>query len=130
MDLFTPPLDTQNMHTLGILAIAQVGDAAYELMVRTRLCITQPTAAKLHKARVQYVNAAFQSQVLAKMMDSLTDAERDVVRRGKNAHVTNIPKAVTKEIYAEATALEALWGHLYLTGQTRRLSELFEVIWT
>jgi ribonuclease-3 family protein len=123
-------MDERELHKLGILAVAQVGDAVFELMVRVRLCVSQPTAAKLHRARVRYVNAGAQADYLEKLTPLLTEDEADVVRRGRNASASNIPKAVTREVYAAATGLEALWGHLYLLGREERLNQLFEVIWT
>ncbi len=129
MTTFKTQLSAQELHGLGILAIAQVGDAAYELMVRTRLCLSQPTAGKLHRARVHHVNAAAQAKALQKIMPLLHEDELEICRRGRNAQVTQVPKSVTREEYMSATALESVWGYLYLTGQTDRLSELFEVIW-
>ncbi|MCL2083853.1 MAG: ribonuclease III [Oscillospiraceae bacterium] len=119
-------MDESGLRALGILAIAQVGDAVFELMVRARLCSSQPTAAKLHRARVKHVNAAAQAAYMERLEPLLTEAERDVARRARNARAANVPKAVTRAEYAASTAFEALLGYLYLSGQTGRLNILFE----
>ena len=123
-----PKLDENELRALGILTVAQVGDAVFELMVRSYLCVSKPTAAKLHRARVKYVNAPAQCAYLEHLEPLLTGAERDVARRARNARVSNVPKAATRGQYASATALEALFGYLYLSGQTGRLEQLFDRI--
>lgn len=55
----------------------------------------------------------------------LTEQEQDVFRRGRNASPHSIPQNASREEYATATALEALFGWLYLQGQNDRLNELF-----
>ena len=57
----------------------------------------------------------------------LTEEELAFYRRGKNAHVHAVPKNATREQYAKATGLEALFGALYLMGRTQRLNELFQL---
>ncbi|MCL2080805.1 MAG: ribonuclease III [Oscillospiraceae bacterium] len=121
-------MSEQDINRMSVLALAQVGDAVYELMARTALCLSQPTAKKLHKARVEMVNAAAQSRAAQTLMPLLTDAEMSVFKRGRNADAGNIPSAATRGEYMAATGLEALWGYLYLSGQTGRLSELFEAV--
>lgn len=129
MGTLTPILSERELNKLGILAVAQVGDAVYELMVRVNLCKSQPTAKKLHTARVKYVNAAAQAAAAQKLMESFTSDELDVFKRARNAESGSVPKAVTREVYSSATGLEAVWGYLYLSGQTERLEQLFERIW-
>ena len=58
----------------------------------------------------------------------LTEEEQDYYRRGKNSHVHGVPKGATPAEYAKATGLEALFGALYLSGQTERLNELFHLL--
>ena len=123
-----PEISGQDINNISILALAQVGDAVYELMTRTMLCLSQPTAKKLHKARVALVNAAAQSRAANALMPLFSPEEAAVFRRGRNAEPGNIPSASTREEYMAATGLEAVWGYLYLSGQTERLSELFEVL--
>ena len=62
-----------------------------------------------------------------KIRPHLTGEEEAVYRRGRNAHVHMIPKNATHREYAMATGLECLFGYLYLSGQTGRINELFQL---
>ncbi len=113
---------------MSVLGLAHVGDAVYELLVRTRLCELGYTgAAKLHRETVAKVNAVAQAKVVAKLLPHLTEAERAVFRRGRNTQVNSVPRGAPKADYHAATGLEALFGHLYLCGETERVQELFEL---
>jgi len=124
-----PDLSIIEMRGISALGMAHVGDAVYELMVRTWLC-TQgtSTAKKLHGEAVSYVSAKAQSAAAVKILPQLTDDERAVFKRGRNAHANNVPRSSTFEEYHISTGIEALFGHLYLNGQTARLEELFKLV--
>ena len=119
-------MDQTALNAVSTLALAQVGDAVFELMVRTRLCAggTQ-TARKLHSRRVRLVAAPAQAAMAGRLAEILTGEERAVFTRGRNTQASQIPQAATRREYQAATALEALWGWLWLSGQTERLEELF-----
>ena len=110
------------------LALALVGDGVWTLYVRTRL-ITQYDykSGKLSGCAVRYVNAAAQCKMLYAIEDTLNESERDVCRRARNAHSVSRAKNATLDEYKKATALEALFGYLYLTGQTDRLNTLEQI---
>ncbi|MCL2426409.1 MAG: ribonuclease III [Oscillospiraceae bacterium] len=109
--------------------MAHIGDAVYELMIRTWLCETGASSAKnLHKKAVTFVSAKAQAVAVSKIMSLLSDDEFSVYKRGRNSHVNSVPKGSTHEEYHAATGLEALLGHLYLCGRVDRLNELFAVI--
>lgn len=112
-----------NPATLSPLTLAFVGDGVYGLMVREHLaCEANRPVGTLHKASVDWVRAEAQSAALERMLPLLTDEEQGVYRRGRNAHTSrNSPE------YHRATGLEALFGYLYLSGNTARLRELFAV---
>lgn len=111
---------------ISSLGLAHLGDAVYELMVRSWLCLQgRATAKGLHKAAIQYVAAPAQSRRCQRIKPLLTEQEQDVFRRGRNASPHSIPQNASREEYATATALEALFGWLYLQGQNDRLNELF-----
>ena len=119
-------MEPQELNGLSTLALAQVGDAVFELMVRTRLCAQgTATARKLHARRVRLVSAPAQSAMARRLTDALTGEEQAVFLRGRNTQVTQIPRAASRQEYQAATALETLWGWLWLSGQTERLEELF-----
>lgn len=111
---------------ISSLGLAHLGDAVYELMVRSWLCLQgRATAKGLHKAAIHYVAAPAQAKRSQRIKPLLTEEEQDVFRRGRNASPHSIPQNASREEYATATALEALFGWLYLRGENDRLNELF-----
>ena len=119
----------QEIHQISSLGLAHLGDAVYELMVRSWLCLHGKATNKgLHKAAVTYVSAPAQAQRCQKILPILTEEEQDVFRRGRNSHTAAIPKGASVGEYHTATALEALFGWLYLRGETDRLNELFSLM--
>ena len=114
---------------LSILALAHVGDAVYELLVRTRLAEKGfSTVVGLHRETVALVKAPAQARAAAVLLPRLTEQEHAVYRRGRNSHVNSVPRGATKAEYHAATALEAVFGYLWLTGAHERVHELFEAI--
>jgi len=109
--------------------MAHIGDAVYELMIRTWLCETGASSAKnLHSKAVKFVSAKAQAVAVGRIMSVLSENELAVYKRGRNSHVKSVPKGSTHEEYHAATGLEALFGHLYLCGRVDRLNELFGFI--
>ncbi len=112
---------------MSTLALAHVGDAVYELLVRSRLAESgKGRAADLHRATVSVVKAPAQARAAAALLPLLTEDERAVYRRGRNSHVNSVPHAASKAEYHAATGLEAVFGWLYLSGERGRVRELFE----
>lgn len=123
---FAPEMTTEQVGALSTLALAHIGDAVYELMMRTALCEAGLTAVTdLHRETVRRVNAPAQAKAAEKLLPALTDAERAVYKRGRNAKVNSVPQHADVSEYHAATGLEALFGWLYLQGRTQRLRELF-----
>ena len=111
------------------LGLAHMGDCVYEMLVRAYLCSQgNKTVAQLHKQTITMVKATYQAAFVDKMLPLLNEDEMTHYRRGKNSHVHAVPKSCTPAEYAKATGLEALFGALYLTGQTARLNELFKLV--
>lgn len=111
---------------LNPLQLAYIGDAVWELLIRSRVIYRGRSARHVHKDAVACVNAHAQAVALRKIESALTEAEADVARRGRNAHAHHpAPKNQDAADYRAATALEALVGYLYLTGQEDRLLTLF-----
>ena len=109
--------------------LAFVGDAVFELLVREHIAQKFNTNAKtLHNIAVTYVSAEAQQRSLGHLIDSLSEEEKDIARRGKNAHKVTAPKNTSHLAYRSATALEAVFGYLYLRGKTQRIKELFEIL--
>ena len=119
----------QELGAMSSLALAHMGDAVYELLVRTLLCRTgRLTAGQLHRETVRYVSAPAQAEAAKKLLPRLTEAESAVFRRARNAHGHAAPKGASPGEYHAASALEALFGWLYLREENERIRELFSII--
>ena len=125
-DYFMLDMPKEKIGAISNLGLAHLGDGVFELMVRSWLCLHGKATAKgLHKAAVGYVAAPSQARMAKKIFDALSSEEQDVFHRGRNASPHSIPQNASREEYAAATALEALFGWLWLRGERDRLNELF-----
>ena len=116
----------EQLGSLTTLGLAHIGDAVYELLVRSWLCAHGlAKAGDLHRATVAHVAAPAQADFVQKILPLLSEQETACYKRGRNTHVHAIPKNASYAQYAMATGLEALFGSLYLAGQTDRINELF-----
>ena len=117
--------DTRELHPLQL---AYIGDTVHDLYVRSLLVSRGMTVGKMHKQAVRMVSAFAQARMLEAIEPDLTEEEADVARRGRNSQAKHAaPKHADPADYAHATGLEALWGYLYLSGQTERLDELVKM---
>jgi len=113
---------------LSPLALAFLGDTVFDLLVRERLLLeANRPPGKLHQAATAQVNCRAQAACYEALVPLLTEAEADTLRRGKNAKPGHIPAHQTREDYAKSTAVEALFGWLWLRGEFERARELFAV---
>ena len=121
--------DETEVNLMSPLVWAYVGDSVYEVFVRNELVNkTKLKPHKLHIASIKYVKAEKQAEILRNIYDNLTDEERDIVRRGRNAENHHLPKNASVQDYAYSTAFEALIGYLYLSKKDERLKEIFSKI--
>ncbi len=105
--------------------LAYIGDAVYELYVREQLLAKGKVQTKdLHHTAITYTEGAAQSRALKTIEPLLTDEEYDVFKRGRNAPLSRKSRKGDLMEHKIATGFEALLGHLYLTGQHKRLYEL------
>lgn len=119
-------MDRRAVNQISALGLAHCGDAVFELLVRSWLCDSgKLTTKQLHRATVSYVCAPAQAARVDRMLPLLTPDELAQYKRGRNAHVSAIPKNATHEQYSKATGLECLFGALYLAGKLERINELF-----
>lgn len=126
MNYFRPEMDVHDINRISMLGLAHIGDSVYELLVRTMLCATGHQAVNdLHKQTVSYVNAAAQAKAAGKILPELTEEEQAVYKRGRNCKVNSVPHNATLGQYHAATGIEALFGWLYLKGETGRIDALF-----
>ena len=126
---FSIRLPDDEIRAISSIGLAHLGDAVYELLVRTYLCAHGKATGKgLHRATVELVRAPAQAEAAEKILAMLTEEEQAVFRRGRNANVHSIPQNASRAQYQQATALEALIGWLYLRGEKARIEELFAVM--
>ena len=129
MDYLHPKLDDAAIARMSSLALAHVGDAVYEVLVRSYLaCGGTQTAKNLHSRTVTLVRASAQAEAVQRILPLLDEEEETVFRHGRNAKPKTVPKSASVAEYAQATALEALFGCLYLKQRYDRINELFAVI--
>ena len=122
-------LPQKDIDAISNLGLAHMGDGVWELLCRGYLCAKgEKTVAQLHRDTIAMVKAPAQAEFVEKLLPLLTEQEAAYYRRGKNSHVHAVPKGATPAQYAKATGLEALFGALYLAGQTERLNELFHAV--
>ena len=119
--------DISDAKMLSPLVWAYVGDSVYELFIRTHL-INNSNAKphKLHIESIKYVKAKAQADILKKIMNDLTEEEKGIVRRARNAENHHLPKNADPQDYMYSTAFEGLIGFLYLTKQDERLKEILQ----
>ena len=114
---------------MPVLALAHIGDGVYELLARMK-AVREGSAQVnvLHKRTVLMVSAEAQAKAARLIRDTLSDEEFAVFRRGRNAKPNHAPPHKTAgDTYPMATALEALFGYLYLLGRDERVSQLWEL---
>lgn len=118
-----------DVNMLSPLNLAFVGDTVFDLFVReTLVCQANRPVSKLHQKATKLVKASSQARAVERIKDRLTVEEQNVIRRGRNAHTNHKAKNMTEADYHTATGLEALFGYLYLKGETDRLREIFDMI--
>lgn len=117
-----------DVRTCSPLTLAYVGDAIFELIIRTSLVLDEErTVQKYHKMCSDIVKASAQKELFLKIEPLLTEEELSVFKRGRNAKSYSIPKHAAPGDYRIATGFEALCGFLYLTNQMDRLMDLITV---
>jgi len=120
-------LSRQQINAISNLGLAHMGDCVFEILCRAYLCSRgEKTVDRLHRDTINMVKASSQAKFADRLLPHLNEEELSWYRRGKNSHVHAVPKSCTPAEYAKATGLEALFGALYLTGQTQRLNILFQ----
>lgn len=107
------------------LTLAYMGDAVYEVLIRTRVMNRGSMQVnKMHKKSASLVKAEAQARMIQALQEELTEEETAVYKRGRNAHSASSAKNASIRDYRMATGFEALVGYLYLTGQYERLLKL------
>ena len=124
---FDITMTDDQLRAVSSIGLAHVGDAVFEILVRTWLCAHgRATGKGLHQATIRLVCAESQSEKAKRILPLLTEEEQAVFKRGRNAQVHTVPVHASRAQYGEATALEALLGWLWLRGQKDRIGQLFD----
>ncbi len=128
MEFIKREKDIEDAKLLSPLVWAYIGDSVYELFIRTKLVNNSNAKPhKLHIESIKYVKAKSQAEILKKILDELTEEEKDIVRRGRNTENHHIAKNANTADYSQSTGFEALIGYLYLTKQDNRLKEILNM---
>lgn len=106
------------MQELNIKNYAHIGDAVYEVFIREKTIMMTSNLAKLHKLTVHFVNASFQTELLEKLMSSLTEKEQGLARRARNIP-TSTHRRIDRALHSSATALEVVLGYNYIHNKER-----------
>ncbi|MBP5454000.1 MAG: ribonuclease III [Lachnospiraceae bacterium] len=120
-------LSDVNPNELAPLILAHIGDAIYEVVIRT-ITLSKGNRAieKVHKDATKYVNAKAQADIIEKIQPILTEEELNIYKRGRNAKSNTKAKNASITDYRKATGFEALMGYLYLLNKTDRLLDLIK----
>ena len=118
----------EEVNMLSPLVWAYVGDAVYELFIRTNLVNNSNAKPhKLHIESIKFVKAKAQAETLDRIFDRLNSKEREIARRGRNTENHHVAKNANVADYSHSTAFEAVIGYLYLTHQDERLKEVLNM---
>lgn len=121
------PAEEKDIRTIAPLKLAYLGDAVFEIIIRTlTLDTTGGPVKNLHKKSSSLVNAASQAALVAAMLPLMTEEEASVFRHGRNAKTSSVAKHADIHDYRNATGLEALFGYLYLSDRMDRATELLK----
>ena len=121
-------LEDTDIRTYSPLTLAYIGDAIYELVIRTILVEKGNTQVnKLHQRASKLVKASAKSEIIEKLKPYLTEEEMGIFKRGRNAKSFSMAKNASMSDYRRSTGFEELMGHLYLTEQWDRMLELIKI---
>lgn len=122
----------RDLSDYSISSLAWVGDAVFELHIRTRLAgRNRSGSGALHREATRFVSARGQARLMEGLLEASYPLEADelnLLRRARNFHASSLPKNTPLPDYRKATALEALIGWLWLSGQTSRAAELMDFV--
>ena len=114
-----------DIRTYSPLTLAYIGDAVFEIVIRTLVVEKgQRAAEKLHKHTTKIVCAQTQEKMIEVVYERLTEEEQDIYRRGKNAKTNSSAKNASLSDYHKATGFEALCGYLFLKNDEARLVQI------
>ena len=114
-----------DLGTISMQTLAFIGDSVYNVYIRTYLAsVSNVQTGKLHVKSIKYVSARGQAKTVDKLMDSLSEEEINIYKRGRNTNIHTVSKNVDVVEYKKSTGFEALIGYLYITKNTKWLEEI------
>ena len=116
----------REVRELSPLALAYIGDACFEILVRSEILDVRKNPNKLHRESIRFVRAKSQRELFEKIEENLTEEEIKIFKRGRNAKSHTVPKNADPIDYRIATGVEALFGYLYLLKRYNRIREIFK----
>ena len=120
-------MNIEELKQLNTTALAYMGDAVYEQFIREHILTKGGNDVnKLHRISTMYVSAPAQAKIIKSLFADLTEEEQKLVKRARNRKYHTKAKNADPVTYKWATALEALIGYLYLSGDKQRLAEICE----
>ena len=120
-------LEDKTIVQMQPLVLAMIGDSVQTLFVRTKIALKYGVKVnKMNKLVSSVVQAGTQFKTFKKIEEQLSETEKDIARRARNTHIHTKAKNFSYNEYIYATALEAVFGYLYLSGQNERLNEFLE----
>lgn len=126
--IFLDKLEFERPDQISAPALAFIGDAVYDLYIRGLLISGGiRNTGRLHNGAVGYVKAAKQREAYENILDSLSETELQIAKRGRNANMGSIPKNADPADYSFATAFETLLGYLYLKKDEKRLLNILRM---
>lgn len=120
----------QDLKQMNPLALAYIGDAIYEIFIRTYIVSKNKETCvnKLHKKTIQFVKASAQSYFIREIQEYLNEEEIKVFKRGRNTKSNTSAKNASIQDYRMATGFEAVIGYLYLLNKDERLEEIMKLV--
>ena len=114
---------------LNLEKLAFIGDAVFELIVRSKsICNVGGRIGNLNEVKVKNVCCSAQSELFESIKDILTEEELLIFKRGRNAHIGNVPKNISPSVYHRATGVEVLFGFWYVNGNYDKLETVSQKI--
>ncbi len=118
-------MNEQNLRTMSPLTFAYIGDALYEIYIRTYIVHKYKVKVnELHRISTKFVKASAQAKIVHTLESKLTEDEWKMVKRGRNQKTSTVAKNASITDYRYATGFECLLGYLYLTGKKERIEEI------
>ncbi len=125
---FLTPVSRERAQNINVVTLAFLGDAVQSLYVRRELTLDKDRkSSDIQKLFAKKVSAVGQNELLDKIQDILTDEEREIFRRARNAKKSSKAKNATSAEYSRSTGIEAVFGYLYLIGEYDRIEELLSI---